>query len=556
MTIYLLGWGSVLLAQPNIIKINADTFQTSMDLYQKSLYFLDDRDLKKIDKVMAETFIPPPVSLKKVSGNAYWFKLEIKNEATDKTINALICSALNNDTDLFTISENQVTKQKGGQWTNYKERAFKENPNCFPIEIEAGQQKKYFIRIRSFFDHFDNTIALDLKTYKTEELHRHIYISKEWLNNSFYSSFLGILLFLTVFSSFLYFSTKEKAILFYGAYMLGNFLYYLRLWETRSHPTIIFTYFMEWYPNIEVTNGYFIFAMYMFFVKYFLDLPSNDPTINKTINLGIYGVFGMMAIDLFIQSVYGIALSYEIYKYIRIGFFIFAFYVCYAILFHLESKLGKYIIIGTCFLLTGTLFSLLTQLIPGTDITTPYSSVITTFETEKGMTLYMYNVKPAILLEILFFTLGLSHKSKLIVEEKHALELRNNLLQRFLDHQILSQMSIEHQESSPYAKEAAFIQKVNNLILQNLDNENFKSQELQQAVNLSRTQFFNKLKALTGYSPSNYMNFIRLEKARELLENTDLTIAEIAYKVGFGDPNYFSRKFAETFGHPPSQFRK
>ena len=129
----------------------------------------------------------------------------------------------------------------------------------------------------------------------------------------------------------------------------------------------------------------------------------------------------------------------------------------------------------------------------------------------------MYNVKVGILLEVLFFTLGLSHKSKLIVEEKHALELRNNLLQRFLNHQILSQMPKEKQKTNPYAKEAAFIQKINTLIHQNLDNENFKSKELHKALNLSRTQLFNKLKALTGYSPSNYMNFIRLEKEEQVL---------------------------------------
>lgn len=556
LIILLLGWWFSLAAQIDTVKINADTFRTSANLYPSSQLYLDESDTLTVNEVLSKEFKLSPNNLKLSSGNAYWFKIELKNESTTKPINALICGAISPDTDFFTIAEDTITVSEGGQWINYLERAFEKDPKCFPVSIDPGQCQTYLLRYRSFFNHFSNQVALDLKSYQKEEIDRHVYSSKNWITNTFYSSFLSILFFLTIFSGVVFLFTREKSILFYSAYVLGNLLYYLRLWETRPNPSFLFTYVMEWYPNIEVTNGYLIFAMYMFFIKYFLDLPEENPRVNTILNYGIYCLIGILILDLFIQFIFGIRFSYEIYKYLRIGFFTFSFYICFAILFYLNDKLSKYIIIGTFLLLIGTLFALLTQLIHGTYITTPYSSMISKFETNGGMILYMYSPKLAILMEIMFFTFGLGHKNKLLVEEKQTLELRNTLLERFLNYQIISQNADNKQENSSDAREAAFLQKVNDLILKNLENEKFKSKELQKALNLSRTQLYNQLKTLTGYSASNYINFVRLNKAKQFLETTDLTVAEISYKVGFGDPKYFSRKFADLFGYPPSQNRK
>jgi AraC-like DNA-binding protein len=64
------------------------------------------------------------------------------------------------------------------------------------------------------------------------------------------------------------------------------------------------------------------------------------------------------------------------------------------------------------------------------------------------------------------------------------------------------------------------------------------------------------LKALTGRSVSIYIRTIRLHRAKEMLQSTDLNISEIAYEVGFKDPSYFTRQYREEFGITPSQTRK
>jgi len=81
-------------------------------------------------------------------------------------------------------------------------------------------------------------------------------------------------------------------------------------------------------------------------------------------------------------------------------------------------------------------------------------------------------------------------------------------------------------------------------------------EQLSQSVQLSQSQLYRKLKALTGETPIQFIRKIRLHRSLEMLKTTDLNIAEIAYSVGFNDPNYFSRMFHKEFGKSPRLFRK
>jgi AraC-like DNA-binding protein len=92
-------------------------------------------------------------------------------------------------------------------------------------------------------------------------------------------------------------------------------------------------------------------------------------------------------------------------------------------------------------------------------------------------------------------------------------------------------------------KEAAFLQRINALINVNLDNENFGTQELCKAMSLNRTQLFRRMKTLVRQAPANYIKIIRLQKAKELLETTDLTVSESAFKTDFQTLSHFPNVF-------------
>jgi AraC-like DNA-binding protein len=75
-------------------------------------------------------------------------------------------------------------------------------------------------------------------------------------------------------------------------------------------------------------------------------------------------------------------------------------------------------------------------------------------------------------------------------------------------------------------------------------------------LQLSNSQVYRKIKAITGKSTAVFIRSIRLQYAKELLKNTDKTISEIAYEVGFNNPSWFSRAFKEEFGYTPSSSSK
>jgi YesN/AraC family two-component response regulator len=104
--------------------------------------------------------------------------------------------------------------------------------------------------------------------------------------------------------------------------------------------------------------------------------------------------------------------------------------------------------------------------------------------------------------------------------------------------------------------EQRFVNKLNVLIKDNLGNPEFSVENLAEYLNISRVQLYRKVKALLGISISDYISNIRLEKAKSMLENTSLTVAEIAYTIGFSSPNYFSTAFKNMYGRPPGSFRK
>ncbi|MGV3642325.1 MAG: helix-turn-helix transcriptional regulator, partial [Adhaeribacter sp.] len=71
---------------------------------------------------------------------------------------------------------------------------------------------------------------------------------------------------------------------------------------------------------------------------------------------------------------------------------------------------------------------------------------------------------------------------------------------------------------------------------------------------MSRVYLYKKLLALTGRSPIEFIRSIRLKRAARLLEESQLTVAEIAYEVGFNNPKYFTKYFKAEFHCLPSAY--
>ncbi len=99
-----------------------------------------------------------------------------------------------------------------------------------------------------------------------------------------------------------------------------------------------------------------------------------------------------------------------------------------------------------------------------------------------------------------------------------------------------------------------FLDKVINYIENNISNSSLGHKEICSYLCVSKTKLYSKVGELTGYSINIFIRIVRLKRAAFLLENSDYSVSEVAYQVGFNDPNYFSKCFKEHFKVSPRDF--
>ena len=104
--------------------------------------------------------------------------------------------------------------------------------------------------------------------------------------------------------------------------------------------------------------------------------------------------------------------------------------------------------------------------------------------------------------------------------------------------------------------EEKFIIQLNKIIYDNLGNSELDQQLLCREMGMSRALLYNKMKAITGAGAKEYITRIRIEKAKSLIESTDLTIAEISEITGFASQSYFSTAFKNYTGTAPSRYKQ
>lgn len=105
------------------------------------------------------------------------------------------------------------------------------------------------------------------------------------------------------------------------------------------------------------------------------------------------------------------------------------------------------------------------------------------------------------------------------------------------------------------AVENEFLQKIHHIIRERMNDAQLNVDIICREAGMSRSNLYAKIKALTGQPLAVTIKLIRMKKAIELLTATDKSISDIAYEVGFADPNYFSKVFSEEYGMSPSKYR-
>ena len=129
------------------------------------------------------------------------------------------------------------------------------------------------------------------------------------------------------------------------------------------------------------------------------------------------------------------------------------------------------------------------------------------------------------------------------------IQTRNELVKSSINKQ---NINFENINSSPADKK--FLQKVIDLINENMENDDFSVEELSDTMAMSRSNLFRKVKQMTDMSPVSFIYYIRLQKAVQLLLERKSSVSEIAWKVGYKNPASFSKSFKTHFGKSPTEY--
>jgi ligand-binding sensor domain-containing protein/signal transduction histidine kinase/AraC-like DNA-binding protein len=137
----------------------------------------------------------------------------------------------------------------------------------------------------------------------------------------------------------------------------------------------------------------------------------------------------------------------------------------------------------------------------------------------------------------------------LLVKIRNHLAIREKLKERYS-----KMVTLNPQPEEIEGPDDKFLRKMMHILETSLLDPHFNVSKLASEIGMSRPVLFRKTKMLTGLSVIALIRSVRLKKAKMLLSQQKLTIAEVAFAVGFNDPKYFSKSFHEQFGKSPSQF--
>ena len=140
--------------------------------------------------------------------------------------------------------------------------------------------------------------------------------------------------------------------------------------------------------------------------------------------------------------------------------------------------------------------------------------------------------------------------SYLITKSKNLIEQRDQLKVSFI-----KQHSTKISKIQVSSLDENFLKKVVELIEKNIGKSELNVKMLSELVRMSHTNFYRKIKGLTGQTANDFIRSIRLKKAAQLLKTKQYNVKEVMFKVGFSNRSYFSKSFKTLFGLSPKDYK-
>ena len=137
----------------------------------------------------------------------------------------------------------------------------------------------------------------------------------------------------------------------------------------------------------------------------------------------------------------------------------------------------------------------------------------------------------------------------LLSQIKRLIKNRQLIHEKYLTQNFMVEIDTNH------SKDQEFLTNVKELLEKNISDPDFNVNRLSEELNISTTQLYRRIKALTGYSPVEFIRIVKLQKAYTLLGQRTKTVKEVCFACGFNNLSYFIKCFKEQFGITPASFR-
>lgn len=135
------------------------------------------------------------------------------------------------------------------------------------------------------------------------------------------------------------------------------------------------------------------------------------------------------------------------------------------------------------------------------------------------------------------------------------MRIKNLIKQRELLRGIFnSKLEIKPKDITITSLDEKLIKKALDVVEENISNSDFTVEQFGEELGMSRGHLYKKLLSITGKTPIEFIRVMRLKRAAQLLQKSQLRVSEVAYEVGFNNPKYFSKYFRAEFGELPSQY--
>ncbi|MCB0569227.1 MAG: response regulator [Phaeodactylibacter sp.] len=133
--------------------------------------------------------------------------------------------------------------------------------------------------------------------------------------------------------------------------------------------------------------------------------------------------------------------------------------------------------------------------------------------------------------------------------------IKNLIASRAAIRQIVQKrVEVTPDEMDVPSPELLLVRRATEMVENHFENTSYSVQDLSRGLGMSRVGLYKRLVAITGKTPTKFIRLIRLKKAAQLLEKSNMTVSEVAYTVGFGSPKQFSKYFKQEFDLLPSVY--